>query len=213
MDYNYLKESLEKYIEQVSAKTPCPGGGSVSILSIALANALILMVCNFSVESKKIKEESRKISREVFNKASEIQTVLNRSIEEDSAVYQAIQDAMKNLKKNSEKTDEYKDALIRSINLHMKMLEYCQNMLEWNFQLMEHSNPYLLSDIGVSSSLIEGAARSTRINILVNLCEIDDQIYISNIISKLEEISLPLIEKTKEITSKIENKIMMEKNY
>ncbi|MCM8828550.1 MAG: cyclodeaminase/cyclohydrolase family protein [Candidatus Omnitrophica bacterium] len=200
MEYNYLKEPLEKYIEQVSAKIPCPGGGSVSILSMALANALILMVCNFSVESKKIKEESRKISREVFNKSSEIQPVLNRSIEEDSIIYQTIQDAMRNLKKNPEKTEEYKDALIRSINLHMKMLHYCQKMLEWNLQLIEHSNPYLISDIGVSSSLIEGAVRASRVNLLVNLCEIEDQIYITNEIKKIEEISLNLIDKAQDIT-------------
>ncbi|MCM8825154.1 MAG: cyclodeaminase/cyclohydrolase family protein [Candidatus Omnitrophica bacterium] len=205
MSYNYLKESLQDYIGQLSAKSPCPGGGSASILSLALANALILMVCNFSVECKRIAKVSQKVSREILNKASEIQPVLNKCIEEDSAIYKAIQDAMKNLKNNPQ---QYKENLIKSINLHMEMLKYCKKMLEWNFQLVEHANPYLISDIGVSASLIEGAAKATKVNILVNLCEIKDCKHNTNVLKELEETSSTLINEAQQVISMIENKML-----
>lgn len=208
MEYQYLKEPLENYITRLSAKTPCPGGGSASILSIALANALIQMACNFSVESKKISDESRKVVREILSDAIKIQQILNKSIEQDSIIYQSIQETMRKKKESPGMLEEYQCALKKSAGLHMDMLDYCMKMLEWNEKLIENCNPYLISDVGVSAALIEGALSATRINVMVNLADIGDKDYISDIIKKLDETCTLLFEKAKNIAKKIEHKIM-----
>ncbi len=207
MEYKYLQEPLETYIERVSEKSPCPGGGSASILSLAIANALTIMVCNFSMESRRISKESQKISKDVFNAAGSIQSVLNKSIEEDSRIYEMIQEKMRELKKNPDKVIEYENALLKSIELHMKMLDYCEQILTWNEQLVENSNPYLISDIGVSSSLVEGALRAIRINILVNLYEIKNRDYVLKVENMLEKTSPLLIGRAKNIISIVERKM------
>ena len=207
MEYKYLQEPLETYIERVSEKSPCPGGGSASILSLAIANALTIMVCNFSMESRRISKESQKISKDVFNAAGSIQSVLNKSIEEDSRIYEMIQEKMRKLKKNPDKVIEYENALLKSIELHMKMLDYCEQILTWNEQLVENSNPYLISDIGVSSSLVEGALRAIRINILVNLYEIKNRDYVLKVENMLEKTSPLLIGRAKNIISIVERKM------
>ncbi|HXK45745.1 MAG TPA: cyclodeaminase/cyclohydrolase family protein, partial [bacterium] len=156
MEYKYLKEPLEKYIERLSEKSPCPGGGSAAILSLALANALILMVCNYTVDSTKVEENSRKISKDILDNALQIQPLINKYVEQDSIIYKEIQETMKVCRKDPTKATEYENALKKSINLHIQILDYCQSMLRWNEILVEHCNPYLISDVGVSASLIEG---------------------------------------------------------
>ncbi|MCM8759106.1 MAG: cyclodeaminase/cyclohydrolase family protein [Candidatus Omnitrophica bacterium] len=206
--YEYLKESLETYIERLSGKTPCPGGGSAAVVSVSLSNALIQMVCNFSVESKKLGETSKQISKEILAKAIEIQSVLNKSIEKDSILYEKIQKTMKDAKKFPDKFKEYQDALKKSVEFHMDILEYCKNLVEWNEKLVEHCNPYLISDVGVSASLVVGALKATRVNIFVNLYSINDHDYISDIEKKLETNYQTLLEKTIEVVSKVERKLV-----
>lgn len=205
--YKYLKEPLETYIEQLSAKSPCPGGGSAAIVSVALANALILMVCNFSVESKKINENSREISKKILVKATEIQPILNKSIEKDSILYETIQRTMKNAKNFPKKEKEYQDTLKENVIFHMNIFEYCKNIVEWNEKLVEHCNPYLISDVGVSASLIEGALRATKINILINLSSITDSDYINHTLTKLEQNYQSFLAKATDIVFKVENRI------
>jgi len=159
------------------------------------------------MESRRISKESQKISKDVFNAAGSIQSVLNKSIEEDSRIYEMIQEKMRELKKNPDKVIEYENALLKSIELHMKMLDYCEQILTWNEQLVENSNPYLISDIGVSSSLVEGALRAIRINILVNLYEIKNRDYVLKVENMLEKTSPLLIGRAKNIISIVERKM------
>ncbi|OQB74937.1 MAG: Methenyltetrahydrofolate cyclohydrolase [candidate division TA06 bacterium ADurb.Bin131] len=207
MEYRYLDEPLCNYIENLSAKTPCPGGGSASILSLSLANALILMVCNFTVESKIVDETSHKISKEILDKANEVQQYINKGIEQDSIIYREIQKTAKLAKKDFNNKKSYYDALKNSVDFHLKMLNYCNEILEWSKTLVEKGNPYLISDIGVATSLISGVIKATRINIFVNLREIQDKKYISEIINRVENKSGILIDTSQKIILSVEKKL------
>ncbi len=205
MDYKYLARPLKEYIENLSKKTPCPGGGSASILSLALSNALILMVCNFSMESKKVNQDSRKIVKEIFDQATKIQPLLNISIEKDSTIYHEIQENAKEMKKNpAVKKDDYISSLKKSIDLHMEMIVYCEKILNWDETLIENSNPFLISDVGVSASLAEGTVYALAINVMVNLFQIDDENYRTEILNKLERLTCSLKNKAREIIMKVE---------
>ncbi|HOK79257.1 MAG TPA: cyclodeaminase/cyclohydrolase family protein [bacterium] len=208
MEYEYLKEPLQKYIDRLSGKSPCPGGGSAAILSLALANALIVMVCNYTVDSSKVGENSRKISKDILDNALQIQPVLNKYVEQDSIIYRQIQETMKLLRKDPTRTKEHEDVLKKSIDLHIQILDYCKSMLHWNEMLMDHCNPYLISDVGVSTSLIEGVIRATVINVLINLVEIKDDKYAAEIKNKLQILSL-LTDKAVDIIKKVGAKISL----
>ncbi|TBR15974.1 hypothetical protein EPO66_05245, partial [bacterium] len=45
----YINKSIKKYLEDLSAKKPVPGGGSASALTAALGSSLISMVVNFTL--------------------------------------------------------------------------------------------------------------------------------------------------------------------
>lgn len=207
-EYNYLQEPLENYIKKLSSKTPCPGGGSASILSLAIANALIIMVCNYTIESKKVDETSRQKAKEIIVKAEDIQKYLNNGIEQDSVIYQKIQETSKIARKNIEHQRFYQDALKQGIELHINMLNYCKMMLDWNEILAEKGNPYLISDVGVSTSLILGVIEATKINIFVNLKEISEKCYVSEVMEKVSKSYEVLLEISQKIISIIEKKLL-----
>ncbi len=213
MEYKYLGEPLVNYIENLSAKTPCPGGGSASILSLSLANALILMVCNFTAESKKVDETSRQIAKEMISKSKTVQQHLNNGIEQDSIIYQHIQETAKLARKNPKNQKSYHDALKDGIDLHIRMLDFCGKMLEWNEILLEKGNPYLISDVGVSSSLILGAIEATRINIFINLREIADENYVSEVLDRVENLYRILSKNSQRIISSVGKKILSNKGH
>jgi formiminotetrahydrofolate cyclodeaminase len=74
---SYKEESLKKYLDDLAAKLPAPGGGSASALTASLGISLISMVVNFTLgkpkyakyenELKTILEESEKLREEFLN--------------------------------------------------------------------------------------------------------------------------------------------------
>ncbi len=208
MEYKYRDESLLNYIEKLSAKTPCPGGGSASILSLALANALILMVCNFTMESKKVDETARQISNQIIQKAKDIQQHLIAGIEQDSNIYHRIQETAKRAKINPANQKLHYDALQEGIQLHIEMLDYCKIMLEWNSILVEKGNPYLISDVGVSASLILSFIEAAKINIFINLCDVKNKGYVYETIERVEKYSDILLQQSHQTILKVQEKIL-----
>ena len=59
----YIEDSLKKYIDDLSAKLPAPGGGSAAALTGALGVSLILMVLNYTVGKEKYKKFEEELSQ------------------------------------------------------------------------------------------------------------------------------------------------------
>jgi formiminotetrahydrofolate cyclodeaminase len=207
MEFNYLKESLKDYIDRLSEKTPCPGGGSASILSVAIASSLVCMVANYTLGSKLVKEESQNIVKNILKDAAELKETLSPLIEKDSYIYEKIRSVYKSVLKESSYIQQYEERLKESIDLHFEILNNCFIITEWNQLLVIHGNPNLISDVAVSSSLILGGIKATKINILINLKEVRNREYVNNCVKKMEEIILKTQEKAEEIIEKIETKI------
>jgi len=73
----YKDQSIQKYLDDLAAKLPAPGGGSAAALAAAMGAALISMVVNFSLgkpkyakyekELKSILDKSEGLRREFLN--------------------------------------------------------------------------------------------------------------------------------------------------
>ncbi|MCX5703048.1 MAG: cyclodeaminase/cyclohydrolase family protein, partial [Candidatus Omnitrophica bacterium] len=93
---SYKEESLKKYLDDLAARLPAPGGGSAAALTAAMGAALISMVVNFTLGKPKyaryeeelggILEKSEKLREEFLNlvdldvtayKSKDIRSALN----------------------------------------------------------------------------------------------------------------------------------------
>ncbi len=59
----YAKESIEKYIQDLAARVPAPGGGSAASLVGALGISLLEMVANYTIGKEKYKQYEKDMQR------------------------------------------------------------------------------------------------------------------------------------------------------
>jgi len=198
--YEYLEGKLKDYLDRLAARIPCPGGGSVAALTAAVATALVRMVANYTTGKKAYAAE--KEIGEILKKAEELQTRFQQMVEEDSRIYEKIQQA------GREKSSCLQQYLKESALLHLEIARHCPLLLEWNLFLLEKGNRNLISDVGISAVLATAAFRAARINAGINFLYLKDKSFVENgkrQLETLEKTLLPLGCQIEESVQKILN--------
>lgn len=185
MEFNYINDPLQSYINRLAEKSSCPGGGSASALCTVLSASLVCMAANYTVGSKLVPEESQKVAKQILEDAFILKERLTPAIEKDSLIYEKIRQACRNIKKDTGAQASLEAALKESTELHVELLTACDTICGWNETMLLHCNPNLISDIGVSAALVIGALKSEKINIMVNLKEIKDRKFADEILKKI----------------------------
>ena len=92
---NYRDESLKKYLDDLAAKLPAPGGGSAAALNAALGAALISMVINFTVGKPKYARYKREL-KAMLKRCEELRKKFIDLVDLDVAAYKSgrIKDAL-----------------------------------------------------------------------------------------------------------------------
>ncbi len=82
----YLNQSIGKYLKDLSARTPAPGGGSVAALSGAAAASLLVMACSFTIGKDKYKKYEARLKK-ISNEAAKIRKRFMSLVDEDVKAY------------------------------------------------------------------------------------------------------------------------------
>ena len=176
--------SLRDFIDELSRKSPAPGGGSVSALAGSLSAALISMVINLS---------KFKGSQKYGMKAQSIKDKYTSLIEEDAKAFDVVMDAFKMRKKTDlEKKQRLKaiqSAYMEAIIPPLKMLEMTSDILKIIKNIASGANRNCLSDLGVAIEMIESCASGAIMNININLDQVEDTAYRKKIDKKVLSIS------------------------
>jgi len=174
----YLHGTIRKYIDDASAGQPTPGGGSVAALAGALGVSMGCMAANFTIGKKKFRDVEPKV-RELLASLESAREQLLHLMDEDTRAYGQV-DAAYQLPQN---TDEEKrarqqaiqDALKVAMEVPLRIMGLCRDVLGVLAQLVDIANPNLISDVGVSAVLAEAALRAARLNVDVNLRYLKDE--------------------------------------
>lgn len=84
----YCNKSLKKYLDDLAAKTPSPGGGSAAALSAAMAASLVAMACEFTLGNRKYKK-SDKFIKKILSRSTAMHKRLAILFDEDIEAYSA----------------------------------------------------------------------------------------------------------------------------
>lgn len=168
----YINEPLKKYIDELAARQPTPGGGSAAGLAGALGAALLEMVCNFTIGNKKYKDIEDAVSSYflVIKKIREEFLVL---VDEDTKVYSSICAAFKT--KDEKIIDK---ALKDGYYISLKMCEMAKSGMKVSSALAEKSNVNLITDVGCGSELLKAGFNSGVFNAEINLKGIKDAFFV-----------------------------------
>ncbi len=199
MDFDFLSESLRKYIEETSSKSPAPGGGSVVALVASLSCSLLEMVVNFTIGKEKYREYESDFQK-IKKRNDEIKKEVMRFIEEDSRIYKMIHIN----RNNKEKQQEY---LKSSIEIHKKICEYMREIIEYSNFAAKYGNKYLVSDAGIVALLGISAFKGAKLNILINLKYLSEKGNYVNMMKDLNKIEKDLEKNGEEVYCYTLNKI------
>lgn len=169
---------LKRFLENVAANTPTPGGGSVSALSGALSASLVAMVAGLSSKKGKAKQKGME---EIRKKALTIQKRLFRAMDEDLKSFDAVIKAFR-LPRGSEKERLHRVREIQKAyqNATLTPQLVCQQsiqLLEYSKTLVLKGNPNAMSDAGVAAFLADAALAGGLLNIGINLVAVTERTF------------------------------------
>jgi len=150
-DFNmqYKTKSLEKYIFDLSAKIPAPGGGSAAALCAAMAAALLNMTIHFTLGKAKYSRYEKELKK-VLNKSDRIKNECLKLVDLDILAFKS-GDARKSM--------AVPLSLARTSFDGLKLLS----------TLSRKVNRNLISDLAVSAEFFEAAFSAAFVNVRINL--------------------------------------------
>jgi len=186
----YLKGPLEKYLDDVAARLPAPGGGSVSACAAALGAGLFCMVANFTT-GEKYRNAEEKINR-LLVEMEGIRKRLISLIQEDVEAYTKLSLVYKLAKSTDEekriRSEAIQKALKDALSVPLSIARESVRALGTGRDLLEIGNPALISDVGVGAVLLEAALNGAVLNVRINLSAIRDEGFVREHEGELEKL-------------------------
>ena len=152
---SYKNASLKKYLDDLAAKLPVPGGGSAAALTASLGASLVSMVVNFTIgKPRYAKYESElKIALE---KSEKLRKEFLGLVDRDAAAYKS-----KNIRE--------------ALNVQFELARLCFEGIKLCPSLIKKSNINLISDVAAAAVLLESAFAAAYFNVEINLKSLKDK--------------------------------------
>lgn len=163
----FADSRIADFLEAVAAKTPTPGGGSVSALVGALGAALGVMTARFS-ESTEAERALDALKKELLALA-----------DADAEAYGMVNTAM-SLPKDSDETkrrrkEALQNALGEASEVPLRGMTLCVKGLEALAKLAPACNRHLTSDLAGAAGFLAAAVAGCAENVRINAASLKDR--------------------------------------
>jgi len=207
---SYRRESLEKYLDDLAAKLPTPGGGSVVALVAALGAGLLSMVSNFTLGKENYRENQEEIEK-ILKQSEELRKKLTELVDEDVQVYAEVSRAYRlpgsTGKEKEMRSKTMEDACKQALTVPLQVAGCCRQGLDLARRLVEIGNVRLVSDVGVAAGLLEAALKGAELNVKINLKRIKDTKFVEEKRKAIDSLSRNITTIRDEILKKTEDKM------
>jgi glutamate formiminotransferase / formiminotetrahydrofolate cyclodeaminase len=169
--------SLRDFTDELASDSPAPGGGSVSALAGALGAALAAMVASLSHAKPEFEDRQARLE-EIGIEAQELKARLMAAVDEDTASFDSLMDAMRLPKETPEQKSARREAMtaatISAIEVPLRVLEACPRVIELCREIGRIGLQASLSDAGVGAQMGRAAAAGAYQNVCINMPSLDD---------------------------------------
>lgn len=146
---HYAKGSIKKFLEDLSERTPAPGGGAVSALALASAAGLVAMACRFTLGKDKYRDFEKRC-RLILKKSLEIERRALALLDADIEAY-----------KNRDSR--------RSIEVPAQVCRLSLEVLAMADETVQKGNVFLRSDAELAARLASVSISSAFSYVKVNV--------------------------------------------
>ena len=166
------------FTEETASESAAPGGGSISALMGALGAALSTMVANLSAHKRGWDERWKEFS-DVAEKGMTLQQELLALVDEDTAAFNRIMDAL-SLPKGTAEEKAARAAALEAATLYaasvpLKTMEAALKALPLALEMALKGNPASASDAGVAALAATAGIRGAALNVRINAAGLADK--------------------------------------
>jgi formiminotetrahydrofolate cyclodeaminase len=183
--------TLQQFLQELSSKSPAPGGGSVAAFSGAIGAALGAMVCNLTIGKKKYAEVEEELQR-LLPQAESLTEHFTRLVDLDTEAFQKVMEAFTLPKENENqkalRTTAIQQATKEAALVPLRVMRLCIDGLAIVKTVAQKGNGNSVSDAGVGALMLRASAEGAALNVRINLGGITDQDFVdwqSNEVSSL----------------------------
>lgn len=179
--------SLKGFMDETASESPAPGGGSVSAYIGSLGVALGTMVANLS-SHKRGWDDRWKEFADWAEKGKEIQNKLLHLVDEDTAAFNKIIEAMA-LPKASDEDKKQRTLAIQNATkiatlVPFRVMEAAFSAFKLIMEMVEKGNPNSVSDAGVGALALRSCIKGAFLNVKINASGLHDKEFVKTIIAK-----------------------------
>lgn len=160
--------SVRDFITALGARTPAPGGGSMTALSAGLAAAQLQMVIAYTRGKPKFSAFEEMLA-DYHSRLNRAGILLRELMEEDMAAYEALNPFLKLPPATRRSDAAYPLVVMAAIRIPHAVAVTAANIVEAAEVLTDKVNRMLISDLGVAAATAVAAVESAELNVLVNL--------------------------------------------
>jgi formiminotetrahydrofolate cyclodeaminase len=206
MNERLVERTLRAFGDDLASSAAVPGGGSAAAYAGAMGAALTAMVGRIA-ERKETSEATTALIAEADN----LRADFIRLVDDDSAAYAGVSEAMKMPKTSADekraRTDRLQSALLAASRVPLEIAKTSRRLLDLCERTVERAATATVSDIGVGAFLAETALRGAALNVMINLASIKDAAQVKALSEDLDRAVDGADQQRKRITDFVESRI------
>lgn len=206
MNERLVERTLRAFSDDLSSSAAVPGGGSAAAYAGAMGAGLAAMVGRIA-ERKGPTEATTALIAEADN----LRADFIRLVDDDSAAYARVAEAMK-LPKTSDdekraRTERLQAALLAASRVPLEVAKTSRRLLDLCERTVQSAASATVSDVGVGALLAETALRGAALNVMINLASVKDAAQVKVLSEDLDRAVDGADEQRKRITDFVESRI------
>ncbi len=167
---NYLKNTLAKYLDELSSSSMAPGGGSGAAWTAAIGTALLEMVVR--INDKRLKTQSK----ERLQAIKRFRAQASKLVTLDAKTFLKLSKIFLRKKKDAR---VYQVALLEGARTPLQICELSMRALEFAVAEKDRTSRWLASDLEEAGVLLEASFYAGRLNVEINLKDTSDKKFVS----------------------------------
>jgi len=204
------KMNLREFCNETLSDSPAPGGGSVAALMGALGASLGGMVANLSAGKRGWDDKLEYFSGWAV-KAQQLKDELLSLVDEDTAAFNKVMDALALPKESAEekatRATAIEEATKHAAEIPLKVMETASRSYALLAEMAERGNPVSISDVGVGTLATRACIEGAALNVRINLGQLKNEKSKKDLQEKVRKISADSEAQFKTIIEVVEGKL------
>ena len=200
------------FAAETASESAAPGGGSVSAYMGALGAALATMVANLSAHKRGWDDRWKEFS-DVAEKGQAVMAELLALVDEDTAAFNRIMDALSLPKGTAEekavRAEALEAATLYAASVPLRTMEAAFKALPLALEMAVKGNPASASDAGVAALAAGAAIRGAALNVRINCAGLSDKAPAQPLLDCVREILAQTEELEKSILEQVDKNIAL----